>query len=109
LEAHPSIAEIAIAGPGFINLRLNSDIWHGEIREILKSGLGYGDSKMGAKTKVNVEYVSSNPTGPMHAGHVRGAVIGDTLSNLLAKAGYDVTREYYFNDAGAQIEVLART
>jgi arginyl-tRNA synthetase len=109
LEAHASILSVDIAGPGFINLRLNPQIWQDEIREILKSGLNYGDSKLGNKLKVNVEYVSANPTGPMHAGHVRGAVLGDTLSNLLAKAGYDVTREYYFNDAGTQVDVLTRT
>ena len=109
LEAHPSVAAVEIAGPGFINLRLKPSIWHEEIKEILKSGLHYGDSGLGNRLKTNVEYVSANPTGPMHAGHVRGAVIGDTLCHLLAKAGYDVTREYYFNDAGTQVDVLART
>ena len=109
LEAHPAIASVEIAGPGFINLRLKPEIWQGEMKEILKAGMHYGDSTSGNRLKVNVEYVSANPTGPMHAGHVRGAVIGDTLSRLLAKAGYDVTREYYFNDAGTQVDVLART
>ncbi|MFY9287835.1 MAG: arginine--tRNA ligase [Alphaproteobacteria bacterium] len=109
LEAHQTITGVDIAGPGFINLRLNASIWQAEVKEILKSGIHYGDSTIGQKLKVNVEYVSANPTGPMHAGHVRGAVIGDTLTHLLAKAGYDVTREYYFNDAGSQVDVLART
>ncbi|MDP9127346.1 MAG: arginine--tRNA ligase [Pseudomonadota bacterium] len=109
LEAHPAVSSVEIAGPGFINLRLHAQIWQNEVKEILKAGQGFGDSTAGNRLKVNVEYVSANPTGPMHAGHVRGAVIGDTLSKLLAKAGYDVTREYYFNDAGAQVEVLART
>jgi arginyl-tRNA synthetase len=105
----PQVASVAIAGPGFINLRLKPAIWQDEVREILSQGLGYGDSTYGQSEKVNIEFVSANPTGPMHAGHVRGAVLGDTLSKLLAKAGYDVTREYYFNDAGAQVDVLART
>ncbi|MDX2028408.1 MAG: arginine--tRNA ligase [Alphaproteobacteria bacterium] len=109
LEKNPSVTSVDIAGPGFINLRLKPEVWHAEMREILASGLRYGDSAMGKKEKVNVEYVSANPTGPMHAGHVRGAVLGDTLSNLMKKAGYDVTREYYFNDAGTQVDVLART
>ncbi|MGE3622616.1 MAG: arginine--tRNA ligase, partial [Bdellovibrionales bacterium] len=109
LEAHSLITKVEIAGPGFINLRLADDVWRNELKEILKSGVHYGDSTLGKREKVNVEYVSANPTGPMHAGHVRGAVVGDTLCNLLAKAGYDVTREYYFNDAGAQVDVLART
>ena len=78
-------------------------------KSILRSGLGFGDSNIGRGLKVNIEYVSANPTGPMHAGHVRGAVIGDTLSKLIRKAGYDVTREYYFNDAGSQVDVLGRT
>lgn len=108
LAANPLITSIEIAGPGFINLRLKPEIWQDEVREILKAGIRYGDSKLGKGEKTNVEYVSANPTGPMHAGHVRGAVIGDVLSNLLQKAGYDVTREYYFNDAGAQVDVLAR-
>jgi len=109
LEQNPDITGVEIAGPGFINLKLQPKIWQQEIQEILKSGIHYGDSTIGNRLKVNVEYVSANPTGPMHAGHVRGAVIGDTLTHLLAKAGYDVTREYYFNDAGTQVDVLART
>jgi len=109
LTALPTIAAVEIAGPGFINLRLDPKIWYAEMQEILNAGIRYGESAMGGREKVNVEFVSANPTGPMHAGHVRGAVLGDSLSNLLAKAGYDVTREYYFNDAGAQVDVLART
>lgn len=105
----PMVASAEIAGPGFINLRLKPEAWQGELKEILTAGLAYGDSKLGQKQKVNVEFVSANPTGPMHAGHVRGAVLGDTLCRLLTKAGYDVTREYYMNDAGTQIDVLAKT
>jgi arginyl-tRNA synthetase len=109
LKTLPGVAETSVAGPGFVNFRLQPGQWLEIIREILLSGVHYGDSKMGKGEKVNVEYVSANPTGPMHAGHVRGAVIGDTLASLLEKAGYDVTREYYFNDAGTQVDALART
>ena len=109
LEALPVVSSVEIAGPGFINLRLKPEAWHVEVKDILKAGKSYGDSDLGKKQKVNVEFVSANPTGPMHAGHVRGAVLGDTLCRLLDKAGYDVTREYYMNDAGTQIDVLART
>lgn len=105
----PGMKEVSVAGPGFVNFRLVDTEWTSLIPDILLSGIHYGDSKMGKGEKVNVEYVSVNPTGPMHAGHVRGAVIGDTLANLMEKAGYDVTREYYFNDAGTQVDVLART
>jgi len=109
LESHLAISGVEIAGPGFINLKLKNEVWQNELKEILKAGIHYGDSGVGENEKVNVEYVSANPTGPMHAGHVRGAVLGDTVSNLLAKTGYKVTREYYFNDGGAQVDVLART
>ncbi|MGE4351309.1 MAG: arginine--tRNA ligase [Bdellovibrionales bacterium] len=109
LEALPMVESVEIAGPGFINLRLKPEAWHQEVKDILKAGTAYGDSDLGHGEKVNVEFVSANPTGPMHAGHVRGAVLGDTLCRLLEKAGYDVTREYYMNDAGTQIDVLART
>jgi arginyl-tRNA synthetase len=109
IKALPGVAETSVAGPGFVNFLLQPEQWLEILREILLSGIHYGDSKMGKGEKVNVEYVSANPTGPMHAGHVRGAVIGDTLASLLEKAGYDVTREYYFNDAGTQVDVLART
>lgn len=109
MKEMPGIKEATVAGPGFVNFRLADTEWAETLKTILASGTTYGDSKMGKGEKVNIEYVSANPTGPMHAGHVRGAVIGDTLSNLLKKAGYDVTREYYFNDAGKQIEVLTQT
>ncbi|MCH8862533.1 MAG: arginine--tRNA ligase [Proteobacteria bacterium] len=103
------VASVDVAGPGFINLRLDDSFWQARVAEILLDGLGYGDSDLGGGEAVNVEYVSANPTGPMHVGHVRGAVFGDALASLLAKAGYDVAREYYINDAGAQIDVLARS
>ncbi|KZB68336.1 arginine--tRNA ligase [Thalassospira lucentensis] len=103
------IEQVEIAGPGFINLRMADDFWLSQITEVLENGKTYGNSNLGANTKMNVEYVSANPTGPMHVGHCRGAVVGDVLSNLLAKAGYDVTKEYYINDAGAQVDVLARS
>ncbi len=104
-----SYTSVEVAGPGFINLRLASSIWQEQLKTILKDGTHYGDLSIGNGEKVCIEYVSANPTGPMHAGHVRGAVFGDALSNLMQKAGYDVTREYYFNDAGTQVDVLART
>lgn len=103
------IEKVDIAGPGFINLTLKVSAWHDALRAALGAGADFGSSALGAAEKVNVEYVSANPTGPMHVGHCRGAVFGDALSNLLAFAGYDVTREYYINDAGAQVEVLARS
>ncbi len=109
LLAHPDIANGDIAGPGFINLRLTEDFWRERLKDIIVAGERYGDSDDGHGKRINVEYVSANPTGPMHAGHVRGAVIGDSVANLLAKVGYDVTREYYFNDAGSQVDVLARS
>lgn len=109
MKAIPEIREASVAGPGFVNFRLVNTEWSSVLVDILAAGVHYGDSKMGKGEKVNVEYVSVNPTGPMHAGHVRSAVIGDTLASLLKKAGYDVTREYYFNDAGTQVDVLART
>ncbi|MDA5094306.1 arginine--tRNA ligase [Aliiroseovarius sp. KMU-50] len=97
-----------VAGPGFLNLRLSGSIWGGLVSGIL-AGDGYGRSTMGADQKINVEYVSANPTGPLHVGHTRGAVFGDALASLLEYAGYDVTREYYINDGGAQVDVLARS
>jgi len=87
------IEQVEIAGPGFINLRMADDFWLSQITEVLENGKTYGNSNLGANTKMNVEYVSANPTGPMHVGHCRGAVVGDVLANLLAKAGYDVTKE----------------
>jgi len=101
------IASVEVAGPGFINLTLKTSAWADALRAVLRDGAGYGQSTVGAREKVNVEYVSANPTGPMHVGHCRGAVFGDALASLLATAGYDVTREYYINDAGAQVDVLA--
>ncbi|MEH2477670.1 arginyl-tRNA synthetase [Nitrobacteraceae bacterium AZCC 2146] len=101
------IASVEVAGPGFINLTLKTSAWADALRAVLRDGASYGQSSVGAREKVNVEYVSANPTGPMHVGHCRGAVFGDALASLLATAGYDVTREYYINDAGAQVDVLA--
>jgi len=108
-ESLPGVTGVEIAGPGFLNMRLSDDFWHARLRDILDSGVAYGDSSTGDGAKVNVEYVSANPTGPMHVGHARGAVFGDALALLLDKAGFDVTREYYVNDAGAQVDVLARS
>ena len=109
LASSPGVDSAEVAGPGFINLRLAPSFWHDRLRDVLKAGTDYGTSTMGAGKAVNVEYVSVNPTGPMHVGHGRGAVVGDVLASLLAKAGYAVTREYYINDAGAQVDVLARS
>jgi arginyl-tRNA synthetase len=109
LRADDLIASVDVAGPGFINLTLKAHAWSEALRTVLREGAGYGKSAVGAGEKVNVEYVSANPTGPMHVGHCRGAVFGDALASLLSLAGYDVTREYYINDAGAQVDVLARS
>ena len=109
LAADPDVETVDVAGPGFINLRLKSSYWQRELAGMLAEGTDFGRSKMGNGQKVNVEYVSANPTGPMHVGHCRGAVVGDVLANLLKFAGYGVTKEYYINDAGAQIDVLARS
>jgi len=109
LRADPLIASVDIAGPGFINLTLKTSVWIDALRAVLGEGEIYGRGSTGAGEKVNVEYVSANPTGPMHVGHCRGAVFGDALASLLAFAGYDVAREYYINDAGAQVDVLARS
>jgi arginyl-tRNA synthetase len=109
LRADDLIASVDVAGPGFINLTLKASAWSGALRTVLREGSSYGRSAMGAGEKVNVEYVSANPTGPMHVGHGRGAVFGDALANLLIFAGYAVVREYYVNDAGAQVDVLARS
>ena len=109
LRADDLIESVDVAGPGFINLTLKALAWSDELRTVLREGDAYGRSAMGAAEKVNVEYVSANPTGPMHVGHCRGAVFGDALCSLLQFAGYDVTREYYINDAGAQVDVLARS
>jgi arginyl-tRNA synthetase len=109
LRADDLIASVDVAGPGFINLTLKPSAWSDALRTVLREGASYGRGAIGAAEKVNVEYVSANPTGPMHVGHCRGAVFGDALASLLAFAGYDVTREYYINDAGAQVDVLARS
>jgi arginyl-tRNA synthetase len=97
------------ARPGFLNIRLAPEVWHAQLRVVLRAGTSFGDSRSGAGERVNVEYVSANPTGPMHVGHGRGAVVGDALASLLAKAGFAVHREYYINDAGTQVDILARS
>jgi arginyl-tRNA synthetase len=109
LRALPEVTSVEIAGPGFINLRLADDSWREELRAIHTEAGDYGRSSMGAGRRVNVEYVSANPTGPMHMGHCRGAVVGDALAALLEFTGHAVTREYYVNDAGGQVDVLARS
>ncbi len=108
-EADPDVAAATVAGPGFVNLKLSDGFWQARLGEMLDLGTDYGRSQVGRGEKVNVEYVSANPTGPMHVGHCRGAVVGDALANLLAFAGYDVAREYYINDAGVQIDVLGQS
>jgi arginyl-tRNA synthetase len=107
LQHATGIARASAAGPGFVNLELDGAVFRALLPDILRSGIAYGDSNVGNGVRINVEYVSANPTGPMHIGHCRGAVVGDALANLLAKAGHDVTKEYYVNDAGAQVTALA--
>lgn len=109
LRDDPDVSEVSVAGPGFINIRLSTGYWQSLLASMIQQGTSYGRSTVGASKKANVEYVSANPTGPMHVGHCRGAVVGDALANLLQFAGYDVTKEYYINDAGSQIDVLARS
>src|SRR6266853_137818 len=109
LRADDLIASAVVAGPGFINLTLKPTAWSDALRTVLREGHAYGRSEIGAAEKVNVEYVSANPTGPMHVGHCRGAVFGDALASLLQFAGFNVTREYYITDAGAQVDVLGRS
>jgi len=109
LEAIPGVTSVEIAGPGFINLRLTEESWRDELTTILAEGEEYGLSTAGNNERVNVEYVSANPTGPMHMGHCRGAVVGDALARLLEAAGFRVTKEYYVNDAGSQVDTLARS
>lgn len=109
LKTLEDVTEVSIAGPGFINMRLENRVWQQAINDILKAGLAYGSSTLGKKKKINVEYVSANPTGPMHIGHARGAVVGDALALLLQKSGFDVTKEYYINDAGTQIDKLVQS
>ncbi|MEM1371593.1 MAG: arginine--tRNA ligase [Pseudomonadota bacterium] len=109
LAAGEDVSEVNVAGPGFINIRMQPTYWHGIVKAVLSSGPDFGKPMLGQQTRTNIEYVSANPTGPMHIGHCRGAVFGDALARLLAFADYDVTREYYINDAGGQIDVLARS
>ena len=109
LRSHADVAAVEIAGPGFINIRLQPAIWPRVLDAALALGERYGCSNLGGGLKANVEYVSANPTGPLHVGHVRGAVFGDALAQLLTETGYAVTREYYINDAGAQVDVVARS
>ncbi|MBB3977826.1 arginyl-tRNA synthetase [Rhizobium azooxidifex] len=109
LRQDPEVAEVTVAGPGFINVRLSVGYWQKVLADMIRSGTDFGRSDAGSGRKVNVEYVSANPTGPMHVGHCRGAVVGDALANLLAFTGYAVTKEYYINDAGSQVDVLARS
>ncbi|MGG7581437.1 arginine--tRNA ligase [Rhizobium sp. Nf11,1] len=109
LKEDADVADVSVAGPGFINIRLAVGYWQRLLASVIGVGTDYGRSTLGQGRKVNVEYVSANPTGPMHVGHCRGAVVGDALANLLAFAGYGVEKEYYINDAGSQIDVLARS
>ncbi|MBY5849735.1 arginine--tRNA ligase [Rhizobium ruizarguesonis] len=109
LKEDSDVADVSVAGPGFINIRLAVGYWQRLLASMIGAGTDYGRSTLGKGRKVNVEYVSANPTGPMHVGHCRGAVVGDALANLLAFAGYGVEKEYYINDAGSQIDVLARS
>ncbi|WP_156256059.1 arginine--tRNA ligase [Sandarakinorhabdus oryzae] len=109
LTAKPGISAAEVAGPGFINLKLADSVWHAQIDAMLGAGADYGRSSGGAGKRINVEYVSANPTGPMHMGHCRGAVVGDALAGLLEYAGWEVTKEYYINDAGGQVDTLARS
>ncbi len=109
LQSLPGVAACEIAGPGFINIKLHDNVWQNHVSAILSTGADYGKSTLGAGHKINVEFVSANPTGPMHMGHCRGAVVGDALSELLKFSGYSVIREYYINDAGSQVDTLARS
>ena len=109
LTDSPLVCVAEVAGPGFINARLTDEVWRDCLGAILRTGVAYGDSEIGCGQHVNVEFVSTNPTGPLHVGHARGAVVGDALCSLLEKAGYEVRREYYVNDAGAQVDALAHS
>ena len=108
-EKIDGVKGVEIAGPGFINIRVEPRLWTAEIDAIIEAGTDYGRNRSGGGRPVNVEYVSANPTGPLHAAHARGAVLGDAMAGLLGFCGWDVTREYYINDAGAQVDVLARS
>ena len=109
LKDDPLLADVTVAGPGFVNLTLTRQAWLDELDAAIAAGPDYGRSNLGQGERVNVEYVSANPTGPMHVGHGRGAVFGDALANLLVFTGHRVTREYYVNDAGAQVDQLAES
>lgn len=109
LRADAQVTGVEIAGPGFINIRLEPAAWRAVLAEVLAQGDAFGASEFGAGKKINIEYVSANPTGPLHIGHARGTVFGDALASLLEKAGFEVCREYYINDAGAQVDALARS
>lgn len=109
IAAYPHVTEVTIAGPGFINIRVAPSAWYEVVRTIIKQEIKFGDSQIGKNERINLEFVSANPTGPMHIGHVRGAVFGDSLARVLQKVGYDVVREFYVNDAGSQIEILVRS
>ncbi len=109
LDSLDFVDSVSVAGAGFVNMKLSNAFWYARVRDILAKGTAFGASDMGKGEKINVEFISANPTGPMHVGHSRGAVFGDALAELLKKAGYDVTREYYVNDAGKQVDVLARS
>lgn len=109
LKAAPHVEKVDVAGPGFLNITLHAGAWQKVVGDILDEGTSYGNSAIGAGQNINVEYVSANPTGPLHIGHARGAVYGDALATLLLKAGYKVTKEYYVNDAGAQVDMLAKS
>ncbi|WP_299965561.1 arginine--tRNA ligase [uncultured Roseobacter sp.] len=109
LAADPRITSAEVAGPGFLNLRLAATVWQGIVGAVLEAGTDFGRATLGQGSRVNVEYVSANPTGPLHVGHTRGAVFGDALASLLDYAGFDVTREYYINDGGGQVDTLARS
>ena len=109
LSGLDGVESVEIARPGFVNLRLHDDVWRAEVREALDHGMDYGRADLGKGEVINVEYCSANPTGPLHVGHARGTIFGDALANLLAKMGFAVTREYYINDGGIQIDHLARS
>lgn len=109
IKALNGVTDVNVAGPGFVNFRLDASAWLATIGNVLSTGVDYGNSRMGQNKKVNIEYVSANPTGPLTVGHARGAVVGDALASLMKKAGYDVTREYYINDAGNQVNILGRS
>ena len=109
LDRNDDVSAVNVAGPGFINIKLVDEVWFKSLHFILKSGKDYGSSALGAGKKINIEYVSANPTGPLHAAHARGAVVGDALARLLMKTGYEVCKEYYINDAGSQVDILGKS